>query len=139
MPKPERFRVSKEKTRIKKKMKKIGATNPHTRALISELKKLSAEKKAPIWKTVAFELGRPARQRREVNLSRLQSYAKEKEIALVPGKVLGAGDLNKKITVVAWKFSNDAFKKIQSAGSKAMSIPQLMKENPAGKKVRIIG
>ena len=72
-------------------------------------------------------------------MSRLQSYAKDKEIALVPGKVLGAGNLNKKITVAAWKFSGDAFKKIQLTGSKAISIPQLMKENPNGKGVRIIG
>lgn len=120
-------------------MRRTGPMNPHTRTLISELKKLSAEKKAPIWKRVALELERPSRQRREVNLSRLQSYTNDKEIALVPGKVLGAGDLDKKITVAAWKFSGEAFNKIQAAGSKAISIPQLMKENPAGRRVRIIG
>jgi len=120
-------------------MKRTGATNQHTRTLISELKKLSSEKKAPIWKTVALELERPSRQRREVNLSRLQSYAKDKEIALIPGKVIGAGDLNKKITIAAWKFSSEAFNKIQATGAKAISIPQLMKENPQGKGVRILG
>ena len=120
-------------------MRRTGATNLHTRTLISELKKLSAEKKAPIWKTVALELERPARHRREVNLSRLEFHTKDKDIALVPGKVLGAGDFNKKITVAAWKFSNEAFNKIQAAGAKAISIPQLMKENPNAKGVRIIG
>ncbi len=120
-------------------MVRTGPTNEHMRALISELRKLSTEKKAPIWKAVAIELEKPTRRRREVNLSRLESYAQEKEVSLVPGKVLGAGEIKKSITIAAWKFSEDAFKKIHASGGRAISIQELIRENPAGKRVRIIG
>ncbi|GAG29486.1 unnamed protein product, partial [marine sediment metagenome] len=52
------------------KMKRTGPTNEHLRKLIAELKKLSIEQNAAIWKRIALELERPTRQRRIVNISR---------------------------------------------------------------------
>ena len=48
------------------------------------------------------------------------------------------GDLTKKITVAAYQFSESAEEKINKVG-KAISIRELMKENPKGKRIRIIG
>ena len=106
--------------------------------LINELKKKSLEEKVKIWKRIAQDLEKPTRQRRVVNLSSFDTCTKENEIIIVPGKVLGSGEVNHKITVAAYAFSGSAIDKINKNG-KALSITELMKENPKGSKVRIIG
>ncbi|MBW2983641.1 50S ribosomal protein L18e [Candidatus Woesearchaeota archaeon] len=120
-------------------MKTTGPTNPSLLGLISELKKQSIEKKIPLWKRIATDLERPTRDRRIVNLSRIDRYAKENETVVVPGKVLAGGDLNQKLTIAAFKFSGAAKDKIQKSGSKIVQISELLKEDPKGKKIRIIG
>ncbi|MEK6826059.1 MAG: 50S ribosomal protein L18e [Nanoarchaeota archaeon] len=123
----------------------MAKTNPRTRPsnkylveLIKSLRKLSIEKKVKIWKVVAYELEKPTRIRRVVNLERINRVCNNNETILVPGKVLASGDLDKKLTVVAWAFSQSALDKINEKG-KALHIHQLMEENPTGSGVRIIG
>ena len=82
---------------------------------------------------------KPTRQRRVVNLSSLSRYTKENEIVVVPGKVLGAGDLSHKLTISAYQFSEQAKDKLEKAGAKIMTLLDLSKEKPSGKKIRIIG
>jgi large subunit ribosomal protein L18e len=112
--------------------------NPNIQELISELKKLSIEQKINFWKRVALDLEKPTRQRRIVNVWKIDKYAKDNETIIVPGKVLGTGELSKKVNVVAFNFSEEALSKISKNG-KALSIEELMKSNPKGKGVRIIG
>jgi large subunit ribosomal protein L18e len=114
---------------------KTGTTNEQMKNLISELEK----SKTPLWKRVAYELARATRQRRAVNLDRLEKYAKLDETSLVPGKVLASGNLTKKITIAAWQFSKQAEEKIRKAGGFPIMISDLFKKNPEGKKVRLIG
>ena len=115
--------------------KRSGPTNPVLIKLIQELKKTSTKEKVNIWKRVASDLSKPSRQRREVNLSSINKHSKAKEFVVVPGKVLGVGDLTHDVTVAAWQFSESAKKKVKDA----LSIEELMKKNPKGKDVRIIG
>jgi large subunit ribosomal protein L18e len=119
-------------------MRQLKSTNMHLRKLIASLSKLSNESKVKIWDAVAADLAKPTRIRRKVNLTRLNVYVKAGETVVVPGKVLGTGDLSKKMTVAAWRFSDSAFEKINKVGT-AISIEELMKKNPKGSKVRIIG
>ncbi len=105
--------------------------------LASLMDKLSREQK-PIWKRVIKELGRPRRDAVEVNISKLQAYGPENGTVLVPGKVLGAGVLTKKLTVAAFSFSESAKKLIAAAGGKSVSIDALHKSNPEGKDVRLL-
>lgn len=116
---------------------RTGPTNLATQKLIIDLKKLSNKEKAPIWKRISEEMSKATRSRREINLSKLEKYMKKDEIALIPGKVLSAGQFTKKNTIAAFSFSEKAKEMINKTG-KAISIQQLMKENPKGKKVRII-
>jgi len=116
-------------------MKRTGPTNPGLQNLIKELRILSQKNKAPIWKRVATELERSTRQRRKVNLFHIEKYCNNGETIIVPGKVLATGDLTKQVKIAAWAFSEEASKKIKDA----ISIHQLIKENPNGKNVRIIG
>ncbi len=114
-------------------------TDPRVGALIRELKKLSKEKGVRIWKDIAERLEGPRRNWAEVNLSKLQRYAQEGETILVPGKVLGAGELRKRLLVAAFSFSRSAMEKIRAAGGEAMTIEELMARNPSGSGVRIMG
>jgi len=113
--------------------------NEQVEKLIKALKTEAIEKKVPLWKRIATDLEKSSRRKREVNVYKLERYAKEGDIIIVPGKVLGNGDLSKKITVAALSFSTGAKEKIQSSKGEAISIPELMKKNPGAKSVRIMG
>jgi len=107
--------------------------------LIDELKRVSLAQKVNIWKRVALDLQKPARQQRIVNLGRINRYAQDNETVLVPGKVLANGEFSRKVAIAAYSFSGSAIKKIKESGGTAMQIPELLQKNPQGKKIRIIG
>jgi large subunit ribosomal protein L18e len=116
-------------------MRKTNTTNPELKSLIEDLKKLSLDNKVPFWERIAKDLSKPTRQRRIVNISKLDRYTKPKETIIVPGKVLGTGELNHDLTVAAWQFSESAKQKIK----KCITIRELMKKQPKAKGVRILG
>ncbi len=118
--------------------KRTGPTNPSLKNLISELRDLGKQNNAKIWTRIAEDLEKSTRQRRSVNIYKIDKYTRDGETAIVPGKVLSIGKLNKKIKVAAFQFSNQAKEKIDLIG-KAITIKELIKENPKGNKVRIIG
>ena len=62
-----------------------------------------------------------------------------KRQVLVPGKLLGSGDVSGKPSVAAYRVSSGARLKIEAAGGRVMTIRELMDENPNGKGVRILG
>jgi large subunit ribosomal protein L18e len=74
-----------------------------------------------------------------VNLYKLNKYTKENETIIVPGKLLGTGEVDHKVTVAALSFSESAKEKLEKNKSTVYSIHELMKNNPKGKNVRIIG
>jgi len=114
-------------------------TNPVLINLIHELKKQSNQNDVSIWKDIAKRLEKPSRNWPEVNLDRISKYVGDKETALVPGKVLSTGNLTKKVTIAAWSFSEKSEEKIKKAGGKTLTINELMKNNPKGKDIRILG
>ncbi len=119
-------------------MKRTGPTNFELRRLAHELRKASRAYNAPAWRYVAELLLRPTRRRVEVNLSKINRYAREGEVVVVPGKVLGAGSLEKPVTVAAYAFSAEALRKIRAAGGRALTIKQLLEENKTARGVRIL-
>lgn len=120
-------------------MKRTGPTNNHLLETIRKLKEFSAKEKVSVWKKIATELERPTRERRAVNLSRINRFSEENDVVIVPGKVLSSGDVNKRITVAAWAFSSKAAEKLEKSKSKVLNLEELMMENPKGKKLKIIG
>ena len=118
---------------------KTTKTNPTLITLIHELKKHANENKAPIWKDIAIRLEKSSKNWPVVNLDKINRFTSEKETALIHGKVLSNGELTKKVSIAAWAFSDKAQEKIKKAGSKHMSIEELMKHNPKGKDIRILG
>ena len=120
-------------------MSRTGPTNPTLQNIIAELKKRANEQKVSLWKRVALDLEKATRQRRLVNLSKLNRVTEENETVIVPGKVLGSGKMEHKITIAAYQFSGSSKEKLKQAGSKIVSLLDISKENPKGKKIRIIG
>lgn len=114
-------------------------SNLQLQGLLKELKKQSIEQNVNIWKRVATDLEKPTRNKRIVNLSRLERFTKENEIVIIPGKLLGTGELNHKLTIAAHKVSRQAIDKIRKSDSKIYSIYDFMQKNPKGSKTRIIG
>ena len=119
--------------------RQLPKTNPLLIDLIHTLKKTAAEHDATIWKDVARRLEKPLRNWPVVNLDRIDKYIKEKETALVPGKVLSSGTLTKKASIAAWSFSDKSSEKIKKAGGTVLTIEELIKKNPKGKDIRILG
>ncbi len=120
-------------------MRRTGPTNIHLKNLIRDLKRLSSKEKVGVWSRLAAELAKPTRSKREVNLFTINLSANDNEMVVVPGKVLGEGELERPISVAAFRFSESARQKIVKAGGKVLSIADIMKSNPKGKNVRILG
>jgi large subunit ribosomal protein L18e len=115
-----------------------GPSNVELRLLIRFLRKASAQTGAAIWRYVADILEKPRRSRVSVNLSKIDRYAADNDVVIVPGKVLGSGELRKRVTIAAFKFSKDAASKIKMVGGDAINISELVKKNPKGTGAKII-
>ena len=113
-------------------------SNPQLVALIMDLKAKTRETEAPIWRDVALRLEKPKSNWAEANLSKIERYTKEEDVVLVPGKVLAAGKVTKKLTVAAYSFSDAAKAGIVAAGGKTLCIRELMEQNPDGTGVKIL-
>ncbi len=113
-------------------------TNPRTPVLIAALKEEARQNEAAIWRDVAKRLEKPGRNYAQVNLSKINRYAKEGETVLIAGKVLGAGLLEKAVNVAAYNFSSTAMEKIADVGGKCLTIEQILEENPKGSGIRIL-
>ena len=114
-------------------------TNNYLKQLILDLYKYSNENKTNVWRRVADDLLMPTRHKRLVNLFKIDMYTKDGDVIVVPGKVLGTGDLSRKVTVAAFSFSKSAVEKIKNAKGNAISIEELAQKNPKGKDVRVFG
>ncbi len=113
--------------------------NPELVKLIRDLKIHAKNHNAKIWKDIAERLEGPSRNYAVVNVSKLERYAKEKEVIIVPGKLLGSGVITKSVSVAAWRVSDTAKDKINNAGGEVLSIRELMEKNPKGSHIRIMG
>jgi large subunit ribosomal protein L18e len=120
-------------------LKRSYKTNPNLSELILELKKVSRENDAPIWRTIARKLEKPSRVWAEVNIASIEKHAQAKESVIIAGKLLGTGILTKAVNVAAYSASDSAVKKVESAGGKYMHIMELAKHNPKGSGIKIMG
>ena len=118
-------------------VKRTGPTNYQLQMLLAELEPKAVDSR--FWKRVVKDLKKPTRQRRLVNVYKINKFARDGETVLVPGKVLSVGELDKKITVAAFQYSQFAKKKIEEKQGSALTISELFKKNPKAKGIRIIG
>lgn len=114
-------------------------TNRIVLQMARELKNASKKNKAPIWSRLAELALKPSSVRRIVNVGQIDKFAKDSDVIVVPGKVLGTGNLTHKITLCSFSISNSGAQKILDSGGKILSFAELVKSNPTGKGVKIVG
>jgi len=119
-------------------MVKLTKTNPKLLEIVASLKQKSYTEDAAIWKDIAKRLERPTRKTAEVNISDINRYTSADEIILVPGKVLGSGNLEHKVNVAAMSFSKSAEEKISTAGGECMDILEVIEKYPKGSGIKIM-
>ena len=115
------------KTKIQRKTKK--KTNPELVKTILIAKKNNHLK-------LANKLSGPTRQQARINIGELDKIHENN--ILVPGKILGEGDINRKITISALGFSKQAKEKLKKAGCEIKTIRQEIESNPTLKGVKIL-
>ncbi len=118
------------KTRIRERASK--KTNLRLRKLIAMAMKHEA------WLEVAKLLARPKRKRLVLNLKDIDKQAKEGETIVVPGKVLSAGEITKKVRIVAYEFSKAAEEKIKKVKAEIVKLEEEIQKNPEAKNIKII-
>ena len=94
--------------------------------------------KSKFWFAIGKKLSTPRRNRVAVNVSQLRRNVVEGDTAVVPGKLLGSGNIDRKVTVAAYHFSEIAAEKIKAAGGKLIVIEELLEKDKVGKKLKLV-
>lgn len=97
-----------------------------------------AAKKNEDWQKIAGMLSTSTRNMGVINLDQIDKGSKEGDTILVPGKVLGNGDISKKIRIIAFKFSEEAEKKLKNKKCETRTIIEEIKLNPKAEGVKIL-
>jgi len=94
------------------------------------------------WLEAAGVLAGPRRKKLSLNLDEIERKIEQEKIkenvVVVPGKVLGDGELKKKITLVALSFSKSAEEKLKKSKTDFLAIKEEIKKNPEAKGVRVL-
>lgn len=116
----------------------LRSTNPQLRNVVAELRRISRKNKVSIWERVADLLSKARRSRIAVNVGQIERHVSKGDIIAVPGRVLGSGTIESKVTVAAHKFTDQAKEKIEKAGGECVSLLDLAERYPKGSGVRIM-
>lgn len=119
-----------KKSRIEKKLKR--KTNPELVETIIKNKKQKA------WLGVAHAISTPRRKRFSINLDQIEKKSKDGDVIVIPGKVLGLGEVKKKIKISALKYSESAKKKLKDRKIEFNLIIEEIKSNPEAKKIKVL-
>ena len=114
-------------------------SNPVLVELISSLRNAGRTNETPLWRDIASRLEGPSRNWAQVNVSKVAEYVGDGEHAVIPGKLLGDGELSKAVTVIAFSASASAKAKVSKAGGKVLTFQEAIKAYPKGQNCRIIG
>jgi large subunit ribosomal protein L18e len=120
----------KSKSKIGKQLSR--KTNPE---LVETIK---LAKKNDKWISVATFLSYPRKKRINLNLEEIEKQTKDGEKVLIPGKVLSQGEINKKVKVIAFDFSEKAKEKLLKQKCEVVSIIEEINKNPEMKEVKIL-
>lgn len=124
------YKMVKSKTKIESQIKKKTDTS-----LVDTVIKAKKNEK---WKPVAEILSGPRKNWINKNLFEINENAGDNNKIVVPGKVLSEGDVEKKLKVIAVKFSEKAKEKLLNSGCEISTIDEEIKSNPEGKDIEII-
>ncbi len=103
------------------------------------LKQAFRKNKAKVYSVAAESLQKSKSKRPLANVGKIGRVTKAGDVVLVPGKVLGAGDLTHDVVVGAFSFSRGSIEKISKAGGKVLSLGEMVERYPSGKGVILVG
>jgi len=99
----------------------------HGEKELKSLKDAYRSTKRSIWNDLYRRIKRSSRSEfTRVNTSKLNRLAPEGAFIVVPGKVLGTGNVDKKLTVGALSYSRAARARIEGAGGKALTLSEFL-------------
>lgn len=104
-----------------------------------DLEKLSKRSKQKLWMDVSEKILSPRRNRPSINVADISRSSSDGSNVIVPGKVLGAGSIDHKVTVAALSFSQSAKAKIVASGGKCLDIAEFAKTTTTVKDVLVLG
>jgi len=118
------------KTRIKERMRR--KTNPEIVETIINAKRTQE------WTRVSELLASPSRNAIKINLRRIDAETTEGDTIIIPGKVLGTGEITKKIRIGALQFSESAREKLRGKKCEIVTINEEIKKNPKAQGIKIL-
>ncbi len=89
------------------------------------------------WRKVAQRLSGSTRMHTSVNLSEIDKMSKEGDTIVVVGKVLGSGDISKKVRVCALSYSESARDKLKKAKAEMVTIHEEIQKNTKATGVKL--
>jgi large subunit ribosomal protein L18e len=92
----------------------------------------------PAWNEIAKIVSGPTSRHSAINLDEISKNIKDGDKVVIPGKVLGAGELNKKISISALSFSETAKEKLKHAKIEITELKEEIKNNKEAKGVKIL-
>lgn len=110
-----------------------------TESALAAVKSAAKASGKPVYKRAAKMLSKKNNQLVEVNVGKLDAVSSKGNVLLVPGKVLGEGDVSKKLYVGAVAFTASAIQKITSAGGEALLMKDFVVKFGESKGVFLVG
>ncbi|MCH7567814.1 MAG: 50S ribosomal protein L18e [Nanoarchaeota archaeon] len=97
-----------------------------------------AAKKNKDWNKVVQVISGSRRKYASVNLKEIEKQTTTGDTVVIPGKVLGIGNITKKVRVCALGFSDSAREKLKSANGEIVTIFEEINKNPKAEGIKII-
>ncbi len=120
-------------------IRKIKARTKHkTNSSTSQAILLALKSKSKGWFPAAQRLSAGTRQHLAINLDRIDELTKAGDTVIVLGKVLGVGEITKKVRICALGFSCSARDKLKKTKSEAVSLLEEIQKNPRAEGIKII-
>lgn len=117
-------------THIKDKARR--KTNPTLADAIKNARKNKS------WVKLAHVLSGASRKHASINLEQIDKQTKAGDTILVPGKILGSGDITKKIKICALGISASALSKLKASKSEFITIGEEIKSNAKAEGIKVI-
>ncbi len=106
---------------------------------VDELLKVSRESSSVFWRDVAKRINSRRKSYANVNVGKIDKIARDGDIIVVPGSLLGSGYFERKVTIAALRASRGAIQKLSESGAEFKSLVDVAHENPKGTGIRIVG
>ena len=117
-------------THIKNKARR--KTNPSLKETLVSARKNKA------WMALAHVLSGATRSHASINLEQIEKQTKAGDTILIPGKVLGSGNLTKKVRICALGISSSARDKLKASKSEFVTIADELNDNPKAEGIKVI-